>query len=597
MFSLFFYRIFLSYNHSFKSKNFRTVSMRASRFLFATLRETPNDAEVISHQLMLRAGMIRKLASGLYTWLPMGVRVLNKVEAIVREEMNRAGSLETLMPVTQPASLWEESGRYVQYGPELLRFKDRHSNDFVLGPTHEEVITDLARNELKSYKQLPMNFYQIQTKFRDEIRPRFGVMRSREFIMKDAYSFHVDQASLQETYDVMYDTYCRIFSRLGLNFRPVQADTGSIGGSGSHEFHVLASSGEDDIAFSTESDYAANVEMAEAVLTGERAAPSQDLKIVDTPNQKTIADVSAFLNTDPAQSVKALLVQGIADEKGHIPVIALFLRGDHELNEIKAEKHPLIAAPLTFATDVQLNALGLTAGFCGPQGLVEKGLTVIVDRAASVLSDFVAGANEVDKHATGINWDRDATFTEVFDLRNVVEGDPSPDGQGTILIKRGIEVGHIFQLGTKYSEALGCKVLGDDGKPLVVTMGCYGIGVTRVVASAIEQNFDEKGIIWPSAIAPFEVAIVPMNAQKSPRTLEAAEALYAELQAAGYDVLLDDRNERPGVKFSDLELTGIPHRIVIGEKGLDADTFEYKGRRDAESVNLSKDELLAKLVK
>lgn len=571
--------------------------MRASRFLFATLRETPNDAEVISHQLMLRAGMIRKLASGLYTWLPMGVRVLNKVEAIVREEMNRAGSLETLMPVTQPASLWEESGRYVQYGPELLRFKDRHSNDFVLGPTHEEVITDLARNELKSYKQLPMNFYQIQTKFRDEIRPRFGVMRSREFIMKDAYSFHVDQASLQETYDVMYDTYCRIFSRLGLNFRPVQADTGSIGGSGSHEFHVLASSGEDDIAFSTESDYAANVEMAEAVLTGERAAPSQDLKIVDTPNQKTIADVSAFLNTDPAQSVKALLVQGIADEKGHVPVIALFLRGDHELNEIKAEKHPLIAAPLTFATDVQLNTLGLTAGFCGPQGLVEKGLTVIVDRAASVLSDFVAGANEVDKHATGINWERDATFTEVFDLRNVVEGDPSPDGQGTILIKRGIEVGHIFQLGTKYSEALGCKVLGDDGKPLVVTMGCYGIGVTRVVASAIEQNFDEKGIIWPSAIAPFEVAIVPMNTQKSPRTLEAAEALYAELQAAGYDVLLDDRNERPGVKFSDLELTGIPHRIVIGEKGLDAGTFEYKGRRDAESVNLSKDELLAKLVK
>ena len=571
--------------------------MRASRFLFATLRETPNDAEVISHQLMLRAGMIRKLASGLYTWLPMGVRVLNKVEAIVREEMNRAGSLETLMPVTQPASLWEESGRYVQYGPELLRFKDRHNNDFVLGPTHEEVITDLARNELKSYKQLPMNFYQIQTKFRDEIRPRFGVMRSREFIMKDAYSFHVDQASLQETYDVMYDTYCRIFTRLGLNFRPVQADTGSIGGSGSHEFHVLASSGEDDIAFSTESDYAANVEMAEAVLVGERSVPSQELKIVDTPNQKTIAEVSAFLSSDPAQSVKALLVQGIADEKGNTPVVALFLRGDHELNEIKAEKHPLIAAPLTFATDSQLQNLGLTAGFCGPQGLLEKGLSVIIDRAASVLSDFVAGANEVDKHATGVNWERDAKFTEVYDLRNVVEGDPSPDGKGTILIKRGIEVGHIFQLGTKYSEALGCKVLGDDGKPLVVTMGCYGIGVTRVVASAIEQNFDDKGIIWPSAIAPFEVAIIPMNAQKSPRTLEAAESLYAELQAAGYDVLLDDRNERPGVKFSDIELTGIPHRIVIGEKGLDAGTFEYKGRRDEESVNLSKDDLLAKIAK
>lgn len=571
--------------------------MRASRFLFATLRETPNDAEVISHQLMLRAGMIRKLASGLYTWLPMGVRVLNKVEAIVREEMNRAGSLEVFMPVTQPSSLWEESGRFVQYGPELLRFKDRHNNDFVLGPTHEEVITDLARNELKSYKQLPINFYQIQTKFRDEIRPRFGVMRSREFIMKDAYSFHVDQASLQETYDVMYDTYCRIFTRLGLNFRPVQADTGSIGGSGSHEFHVLASSGEDDIAFSTESDYAANVEMAEAVLVGTRAAATQELTLVDTPNQKTIADVSAFLKSDAKDSVKALLVQGVADEKGHVPVVALFLRGDHELNEIKAEKHAAIASPLTFATEEQIAALGLVTGFIGPQGLVEKGLTVIVDRAASVLSDFVAGANQADKHATGVNWERDAQFTEVYDLRNVVEGDPSPDGQGTLQIKRGIEVGHIFQLGQKYSEALNCKVLGEDGKPLVVTMGCYGIGVTRVVASAIEQNFDDKGIIWPTNIAPFDVAIVPMNAHKSPRTVEAAEALYAELQAAGYDVLLDDRNERPGVKFSDLELTGIPHRIVLGEKGLDAGTFEYKGRTDAESVNISKEELLAKIAK
>ena len=572
--------------------------MRASRFLFATLRETPNDAEVISHQLMLRAGMIRKLASGLYTWLPMGVRVLNKVAAIVREEMNNAGSLEVLMPVTQPASLWEESGRYVQYGPELLRFKDRHTNDFVLGPTHEEVITDLARNELKSYKQLPANFYQVQTKFRDEIRPRFGVMRSREFIMKDAYSFHADQESLQETYDKMYEAYCKIFTRLGLDFRPVQADTGSIGGSGSHEFHVLASSGEDDIAFSTESDYAANIEMAEAILVGERAAPTQELKVVDTPNQKTIADVSNFLGTDPAHSVKALLVQGVAAEEGkEAPVVALFLRGDHELNEIKAEKHPKIAAPLAFATEAQLAELGLTAGFVGPQGLVEKGLTVIVDRAASVLSDFVAGANEADKHATGVNWERDAQFSEVYDLRNVVEGDPSPDGKGTLQIKRGIEVGHIFQLGKKYSEALGCKVLGEDGKPFTVTMGCYGIGVTRVVASAIEQNYDEKGIIWPAAIAPFEVAIVPMNAHKSPRTLEAAESLYAELQAAGFDVLLDDRNERPGVKFSDLELTGIPHRIVIGEKGLDAGTFEYKGRRDAESVNLSKEELLAKIAK
>ena len=571
--------------------------MRASRFLFATLRETPNDAEVISHQLMLRAGMIRKLASGLYTWLPMGVRVLNKVEAIIHEEMNRAGSLEVLMPVTQPSSLWEESGRFVQYGPELLRFKDRHNNDFVLGPTHEEVITDLARNELKSYKQLPANFYQVQTKFRDEIRPRFGVMRSREFIMKDAYSFHIDQDSLQQTYDTMYDAYCRIFSRLGLDFRPVQADTGSIGGSGSHEFHVLASSGEDDIAFSTESDYAANVEMAEAVLVGERVAPTQELKLVDTPNQKTITDVSAFLNTATKDSVKALLVQGVAQEDGSVPVVALFLRGDHELNEIKAEKHAAIAAPLTFATEEQIAALGLTTGFIGPQGLVEKGLTVIVDRAASVLSDFVAGANEADKHATGVNWERDAQYTEVYDLRNVVEGDVSPDGKGTLQIKRGIEVGHIFQLGKKYSEALGCKVLGKDGKPTVVTMGCYGIGVTRVVASAIEQNFDDKGIIWPLAIAPFEVAIVPMNAHKSPRTLEAAESLYAELQAAGYDVILDDRDERPGVKFSDLELNGIPHRIVIGEKGLDAGTFEYKGRADAESVNISKEELLAKIAK
>ena len=570
--------------------------MRASRFLFATLRETPSDAEVISHQLMLRAGMIRKLASGLYTWLPMGVRVLNKVEAIVREEMDRAGSLQVLMPVTQPASLWEESGRYVEYGAELLRFKDRHNNPFVLGPTHEEVITDMARNELKSYKQLPANFYQVQTKFRDEVRPRFGVMRSREFIMKDAYSFHVDQDSLQETYDVMYEAYCRIFTRLGLDFRPVQADTGSIGGSGSHEFHVLASSGEDDIAFSTESDYAANIEMAEAILFGERAAPTQELKTVETPNQKTIADVSAFLNTDAKDSVKALLVQGVAQEEGQkAPVVALFLRGDHELNEIKAEKHAKIASPLTFATEEQMAEYGLTAGFIGPQGLVEKGLTVIVDRAASVLSDFVAGANEADKHATGVNWERDAQFTEVYDLRNVVEGDPSPDGQGTLQIKRGIEVGHIFQLGQKYSEALGCKVLGKDGKPFTVTMGCYGIGVTRVVASAIEQNYDDKGIIWPAAIAPFQVAIVPMNAHKSPRTLEAAESLYAELQAAGYDVLLDDRDERPGVKFSDLEINGIPHRIVIGEKGLDAGTFEYKGRTDAESINISKEEVLAKI--
>ncbi|MCJ8146504.1 proline--tRNA ligase [Acinetobacter sp. A3.8] len=574
--------------------------MRASRFLFATLRETPNDAEVISHQLMLRAGMIRKLASGLYTWLPMGVRVLNKVEAIIREEMNASGALEVFMPVTQPASLWQESGRYVQYGPELLRIQDRHKNPFVLGPTHEEVITDLARNELKSYKQLPLNFYQIQTKFRDEIRPRFGVMRSREFVMKDAYSFHNDQASLQVTYDLMYQTYSNIFTRLGLDFRPVQADTGSIGGSGSHEFHVLANSGEDDVVFSTESDFAANVEKAEAILVGERAEPTQVLQVIDTPNTKTIEALCELLNIDAKQTLKAVLVQGTvleeqADEHGNSPLVAVFLRGDHELNEIKAENHPLIASPLTFATEEQLKSVGLPAGSVGPQGLVEKGVTVLVDRAASVLSDFVTGANIADQHVQGANWERDATYSEVADLRNVVDGDPSPDGKGILQIRRGIEVGHIFQLGQKYSEALGCKVLGEDGKPQTVTMGCYGIGVTRVVAAAIEQNHDEKGIIWPKALAPFDIAIVPMNAHKSPRTVEAAESLYQELQALGFDVLLDDRNERPGVKFSDLELTGIPHRIVIGEKGLDAGTFEYKGRRDSESQDLSKEALLTLL--
>jgi prolyl-tRNA synthetase len=565
--------------------------MRASRLLFATLRETPGDAEVISHQLMLRAGMIRKLASGLYTWLPLGVRVLNKVAAIVREEMNKS-ALEVLMPVTQPIELWQESGREQGYGPELLRFKDRHDRPFVLGPTHEEVITDLARQELKSYKQLPINMYQIQTKFRDEIRPRFGVMRSREFIMKDAYSFHANQASLQDTYQVMYDTYHAIFNRFGLNFRAVQADTGSIGGNGSHEFHVLASSGEDDIAFSTESDFAANVEMAEAVLVGTRPAPSQALTIVDTPNAKTIEEVSALLNVNASQTVKTLLVRGAADEEGKYSLVALVLRGDHELNDIKAEKLEQVAAPLTFASEEEVKVLGLQIGSIGPQGL---NIPVIVDRAASVLADFVAGANQADKHVTGLNWERDAQITLVADIRNVVDGDPSPDGKGLINIKRGIEVGHIFQLGTKYSEALNCKVLGEDGKPFVVTMGCYGIGVTRVVAAAIEQNYDDKGIIWPQAIAPFEVAIVPMNQAKSPRAVEAAETLYAELQAAGFDVLLDDRNERPGVKFSDLELVGIPHRIVVSERGLDAGTFEYKGRRDTEARELSKEDLLTVL--
>ncbi len=565
--------------------------MRASRLLFATLRETPGDAEVISHQLMLRAGMIRKLASGLYTWLPTGVRVLNKVAAIVRDEMNK-NAMEVLMPVTQPMELWEESGRAQAYGPELLRFSDRHGRPFVLGPTHEEVITDIARQELKSYKQLPVNFYQIQTKFRDEIRPRFGVMRSREFIMKDAYSFHANQTSLEETYQVMYDTYCNIFTRLGLNFRPVQADTGSIGGTGSHEFHVLADSGEDDIAFSTESDFAANVEMAEAVLVGTRPAPSQALEIIDTPNVKTIEDVAAFFNINAKQTVKTLLVNSVTDEDGKYSLVALVLRGDHELNDIKAEKLAQVASPLTFASEDDVKALGLEVGSIGPQGLT---IPVIVDRAASVLADFVAGANQAGKHATGLNWERDAQISVVADIRNVVDGDPSPDGKGILNIKRGIEVGHIFQLGQKYSEALNCKVLGEDGKPLTVTMGCYGIGVTRVVAAAIEQNYDEKGIMLPQAIAPFEVAIVPMNQAKSPRAVEAAESLYHELLAADFDVLLDDRNERPGVKFSDLELIGVPHRIVVSERGLDAGTFEYKGRRDSEARELSKDDLLAVL--
>lgn len=566
--------------------------MRASQYFFATLRDTPSDAEVISHQLMLRAGLIRRLASGLYTWMPLGLRVLQKVENIIREEMNASNALELKMPVTQPAELWEESGRYQEYGLELLRFKDRHDRPFVLGPTHEEVITDIARDTLKSYKQLPINFYQIQTKFRDEIRPRFGVMRSREFVMKDAYSFHTTRESLAETYQVMHDTYSRIFTRLGLNFRAVQADTGSIGGFASHEFHVLAESGEDDIAFSNVSQYAANIEKAEAISTVERPAASQPFAIVDTPNQKTIEEVSQFLNVPANTTVKTLIVRGVADEAGKYGLVALALRGDHTLNEIKAEKIDEVASPLTFASDEEITALGLTVGYIGVHGL---SIPVFVDHAAAALADFVAGANTANQHATGVNWDRDAQITKTVDIRNVVEGDASPDGQGTLTIKRGIEVGHIFQLGQKYSEALGCKVLGEDGKSLVVTMGCYGIGVTRVVAAAIEQNFDEKGILWPIAIAPFTIAIVPMNAAKSPRAVAASEELYAELKALGFDVLLDDRNERPGVKFADLELIGVPHRIVIGERGLDAGTFEYRGRRDAEARELSKDELMAVL--
>jgi prolyl-tRNA synthetase len=565
--------------------------MRASQFLIATVKETPSDAVVVSHQLMLRAGMIRRLSSGLYSWLPMGLRVLRKVEAIIREEMNRSGAQEVLMPVVQPAELWEESGRWQEYGPELCRVTDRHNNAFCLGPTHEEVITDLVRNEIASYKQLPVNLYQIQTKFRDEVRPRFGVMRSREFVMKDAYSFHNDQDSLQQTYDVMYQTYSNIFSRFGLDFRPVIADTGSIGGSASHEFHVLADSGEDDIAFSDSSDFAANVEMAEALApAGERPAATQNLEKVATPGQHSIEDVSQGLGLASSQVAKTLVVVAENEAGEADGLIALVLRGDHELNDIKAEKLAGVAAPLTFASDEDIKAaIGCAPGSIGPMGLT---IPVIVDRAAAHLADFACGANEDGYHFTGANWERDIALGRTEDIRNVVDGDPSPDGHGTLHIKRGIEVGHIFQLGTKYSQALNATVLNENGKEQVVTMGCYGIGVTRVVASAIEQNYDDNGIIWPDAIAPFQLAIVPLMMHKSQMVADKAEQLYKELTEAGYDVLLDDRNERPGVKFADIELVGIPHRIVIGERSLKEGQLEYKGRRDEESQNVDADSIV-----
>ncbi len=562
--------------------------MRTSQFLLSTLRETPADAEVISHQLMMRAGMVRKLAAGLYTWLPMGLRVLRKVEAVVREEMNRAGAQEVLMPAVQPAELWQESGRWDEMGGEMLRLKDRHDRDFCFGPTHEEVITDLVRHEIRSYKQLPANFYQIQTKFRDERRPRFGVMRSREFLMKDAYSFHVDDASLQQTYERMFETYTRIFSRLGLDFRAVLADTGAIGGSASHEFHVLADSGEDDIAFSTGSDYAANVELAEAVApAAARPAPSAARVVVETPGQHTIDEVCAFLKVDASQVAKTLLVQGM--EAGS--VVALVLRGDHELNELKAEKLEQVAAPLTFATAEEVNKVaGCEPGSVGPLGLA---VPVIVDRSAAHMADFVCGANEDGKHVVGVNWERDLPLGQVADIRNVVEGDASPDGKGTLQIKRGIEVGHIFQLGRKYSEAMKASVLAESGKAVTMTMGCYGIGVSRVVAAAIEQNHDDKGICWPAAIAPFQLVLVPMNRHKSQRVREAADSLYDALLAAGVDVLYDDRKERPGVMFADAELIGIPHRLVLGERGLDAGKIEYKGRLDGENQDVALDEVVA----
>ncbi len=570
--------------------------MRASRFLIATLKETPADAEVISHQLMLRSGMIRKLASGLYTWLPMGLRTLRKVERIVRQEMDKSGAQELLMPAVQPAELWQESGRWEQYGGELLRMNDRHGREFCFGPTHEEVITDLIRNELKSYKELPANFYQIQTKFRDERRPRFGVMRAREFLMKDAYSFHVNAESLNDTYQTMHQTYCAIFDRVGLDYRPVQADSGAIGGNASHEFHVLASSGEDDIVFSTDSDYAANIEKAEAVApAGERPTPSEELKEIATPDQRTIDAIAQFLDIDAARTVKTLLVKGEADDDGKAGLVALILRGDHTLNDIKAEKLAGIAEPLTMASDDEIEqAIGCKPGSIGP---VKLPVPVIVDRAAAHLADFVCGANRDGYHLTGVNWGRDAAADRIEDLRNVVGGDPSPDGKGSLEIRRGIEVGHIFKLGNKYSTAMNATVLDENGKSVILEMGCYGIGVSRIVAAAIEQNHDDKGIIWPDAIAPFEVAIVTLNAHKSPDVAAAGERLYDQLRQAGFDVLLDDRNERPGVKFADMELIGIPHRFVVSDRGLAAGTLEYKGRQDTDKQDVAVDEFLPFLLK
>ena len=537
---------------------------------------------------MLRAGMIRRLASGLYTWLPLGLRVLRKAEAVVREEMNAAGALDVLMPAIQPAELWQESGRWEEYGPELLRLKDRHQREFCVGPTHEEVITDLARNELSSYRQLPINFYQIQTKFRDEIRPRFGLMRGREFIMKDAYSFHTSQASLQETYDRMHQAYTNIFTRLGLNFRPVEADTGSIGGTGSHEFHVLAESGEDDIAFSTVSNYAANIEKAEAIpRERERGAATAELRLVDTPNTKTIEQLAEQFSIAVEKTIKTLIVRGAKENT----LVALIVRGDHTLNEIKAANHPAVASPLEFAGDAEIfDACGAYPGSLGPKDL---NIPCIIDRSVAFMSDFAAGANQEDKHWFGLNWERDLALPEVADLRNVVAGDPSPDGQGVLEIKRGIEVGHIFQLGTKYSESMNCTVMGEDGKPATLTMGCYGIGVSRVVAAAIEQNHDAHGIIWPAALAPFDVAIVPMKYEKA-EVKEATDKLYEQLTAAGFSVLLDDRDKKtsPGVKFADMELIGIPQRVVISERSLKEGTLEYKGRRDTDSQHIAIEQAL-----
>lgn len=560
--------------------------MRASNFLLATVKETPADAELISHQLMLRAGMIRKLSAGIYSWLPLGIRVLQKVEQVVREEMNRTGAQEMLMPSIQPAELWHETNRWDQYGASLLRITDRHGNEFCYGPTHEEVITDIARRELKSYKQLPINLYQIQTKFRDEIRPRFGVMRSREFLMKDAYSFHINDESLVETFNQMHDAYSKIFSRLGLTFRAVIADSGEIGGNLSQEFQVLAQSGEDLIAYSDESDYAANLETATYLHQSTKNNETlNEKKIVDTPNTKAIDAVSKLLDLPVEKTVKTLIVRGTAT-----PLVALILRGDHTLNEIKAAKLDEVASPLTFVEEDEVKQkLRCGFGSLGPDGL---DLPIIADWSAADVIDFCCGANIEDKHFLNVNWDRDAKYLKTADLRNVEEGDPSPDGKGTLKFTRGIEVGHIFQLGTKYSESMKATVLNEKGEPIPMAMGCYGIGISRTVAAAIEQHHDDRGIIWPEAMAPFQIALVSLFADKSEKVRLAAESLYKQLLDAGYDVLYDDRNERPGSKFADMELIGIPHRIVVSGKSLDNGTLEYKGRKDKEATHIPQAEIL-----
>ncbi len=562
--------------------------MRTTQFPLSTVKEIPADAEISSHKLMIRAGLIRKLAAGLYTWLPLGLRVLRKVENITRNEMEKAGALEVLMPVLQPAELWQETGRWEQYGPELARLKDRHDRDFCLGPTHEEIITDLARNELKSYKQLPISYYQIQTKVRDEIRPRFGIMRSREFIMKDAYSFHLNQDSLQQTYDVMHQAYSNIFDQLGLEYRAVIADSGSIGGAISHEFHVLADSGEDAIAFSTTSDYAANIEKAEAIMPLEsRADATTELCLVDTPKQHTIEQVCQFFNISPQQCLKTLIVKGENNQ-----LVALLLRGDHELNELKAEKIDGVLSPLEFASDEEvLAACQCKPGSIGPMNL---DIPVIADRSVSVISDFVCGANKDGKHYQGVNWERDLPLPQqIADIRLVVQGDPSPDGKGLITLARGIEVGHIFQLGDKYSASMKASVINEAGKNQTMIMGCYGIGISRIVAAAIEQSHDDKGIIWSKKLAPFQIALCPMNMHKSERVKAAVNDLYQQLLTAGFEVILDDRKVRAGFMFSDMELIGIPHRLVLGERGLDAGIIEYKARTDQESQDIALDDIMA----